>query len=121
MMSAPVCLSFVHLLRSTRIVLPWVAMVASVSVVLLVGPTLVPSPAHADSQPEPTNRPDLSAASTEEQAAIERACSGLKNYGGPSAYYGCLRQQVAALRATPTRPDLSAASTEEQAAIERAC
>ena len=65
-------------------------------------------------------RPDTSMASSEEQAAIERACSSARQYQGPSDYYACIRRELSAL-GRGGRPDISMASAQEQQAIERAC
>jgi hypothetical protein len=66
-------------------------------------------------------KPDLTAASSWEQAAIERACSYDKNYRGPGDYYECLRRELNDLSRYSGKPDLSAVSSSERAAIERAC
>lgn len=66
-------------------------------------------------------KPDLSAASSWEQAAIEKACESERLYLGPGDYYSCLRRELAELSRFSGKPDLSDLSSGERSAIEKAC
>ena len=52
---------------------------------------------------------------------IESACRVDRTFNGPAAYHGCVRQQLAALEATPGKPSFAGVSSNDQAMIESAC
>ena len=66
-------------------------------------------------------KPNLSTATSWEQAAIENACDYYRRNRGAGEYYGCLRKELSSLASSGGRPDISRASSSEQAAIENAC
>ena len=66
-------------------------------------------------------KPSLSTATSLEQEAIENACDYERRTLGSDEYYGCLKNELAALARSGGRPDLSSASPSEQAAIEKTC
>src|SRR6516164_11486651 len=65
--------------------------------------------------------PDLSKLSSEQQAMIASACNVARQFDGPAKYYGCLRDQLGALRSSSGEPDLSDLSPEQQEMIFNAC
>lgn len=66
-------------------------------------------------------KPDLTIASSSEQASIENACNYDRQYRSSADYYNCLRRELTKLSAHSGKPDLSRANQSEQAAIENAC
>src|SRR5688500_3414731 len=43
-------------------------------------------------------RPDLSGLTSDQASSIEKACSHKREFSGPAAYYGCLQDQLNALK-----------------------
>ncbi len=62
----------------------------------------------------------LNKLSADEQTMVESACRTDRLVNGPSAYYRCVRKQLASL-GTSTAPSLGGVTSDEQTMIESAC
>jgi Restriction endonuclease/DnaJ domain len=66
--------------------------------------------------------PDLARLSADEREMITSACGLDRQIDGPAQYYyDCIRNQLAALRASPGQPDLSHLASAERRMITSAC